>query len=93
MLLLLGGAGLVLSLIKKNLFLVLWIMPYLILVYLVGWVTHFHWILLLPAFTLGGAIVVNDLMKLISNHTEARSPLIVNVLKVSVVFSILSLLD
>lgn len=48
-LLTLGTAGFVYTLIKRDYFPLLWIIPYLLFLYYSGWVTHFHWMLLIPA--------------------------------------------
>lgn len=89
-LLVLGGSGLIFSLIRKDLFLLIWIIPYFIFIYLVGWVSHFHLILGLPVFILGAAVLVNELLKILSIHFGESRPLITNVLKVSVLLTILA---
>jgi hypothetical protein len=72
-LLTLGAAGFVYTLVKKDYFLSLWIIPYLIFLYFVGWVTHFHWILLFPALCIAGAILLHDTVKRIrSKHKLVR---------------------
>ena len=46
----LGIAGIIFGAIKKDLFPLVWSAPYILLMYLVGWATHFHWIFVLPVF-------------------------------------------
>ncbi len=90
LLLLLGGSGLILTSLRRDFFLAFWIIPYIGLIYLVGWVTHFHWILVFPAFCIGGAFIVSYLFKLISSHTRGRRPLVANMPKFLIIFSILA---
>ncbi len=61
LLLVLGAAGLAFAAIKRDFLTPLWVIPYLVLVYAVGWATHFHWTLVLPAFCIAGAILIEDL--------------------------------
>ncbi|MEJ7642003.1 MAG: discoidin domain-containing protein, partial [Candidatus Nitrosocosmicus sp.] len=46
---------------KRDFLILLWVIPYLALVYAVGVITHFHWALVLPAFCIAGAIMIEDL--------------------------------
>ena len=48
LLLLLGIAGIIFAAFRRDFFFVLWFVPYLVLIHYVGWVTHFHWIMLFP---------------------------------------------
>lgn len=59
--LIIGLAGFAYTQIKRDYFLTLWVVPYLIFLYLIGWVTHFHWILLLPALCISAAILFEDI--------------------------------
>ena len=61
MLLFLGSAGLIYSFLRKNWCVVLWIVPFLIFVYVHGWFNFFHWVIVLPAFCIGGAKLVIEL--------------------------------
>jgi hypothetical protein len=64
----LGLAGVVLAvIIKRDLFPLLWLIPFLIFISLVGWVVYFHWMLVLPAFCIGAAVLIEDL-----SHRIAR---------------------
>jgi hypothetical protein len=60
-LLMLGAAGLVFAAIKKDLLILLWAIPYIVLLYLIGWVVHFHWIPILPIFCIATAVLIADL--------------------------------
>jgi 4-amino-4-deoxy-L-arabinose transferase-like glycosyltransferase len=61
LLLALGIAGLGLSAIKRDLFPLLWTIPYLIFIYLVGWGNHFHWISILPVLCIASALFLNHM--------------------------------
>jgi hypothetical protein len=61
-LLFLGLAGLVYSFVRKIWIIALWIVPFLIFVYIHGWFNTFHWVLVLPAFSIAGAKLVIDLI-------------------------------
>jgi hypothetical protein len=63
-----GTAGVVFSAVvgtRKNtdfLFFSLWLAPYLLLIYLVGWAIIFHLIVLLPAFCIAAARIIEHLV-------------------------------
>jgi hypothetical protein len=56
-------AGVIFAALKRDLFLLLWIMPFLIFMYLIGWISYFHYILVLPAFSIAGATLIECLSK------------------------------
>jgi hypothetical protein len=58
-----GIAGFAYTQIKRDYFVTLWVIPYLILLYLVGWVTHFHWIALFPVLCISAAILFEDISR------------------------------
>jgi 4-amino-4-deoxy-L-arabinose transferase-like glycosyltransferase len=62
-LLILGAAGFIYLAIKGDKFILLWIAPYFIFLSLIGWVVLFHWILLIPAFCIAAAAVVEAISK------------------------------
>jgi hypothetical protein len=63
MLLILGLAGLIYSCLRKNWIVILWIVPFLVFVYVHGWFNPFHWVIVLPAFCIGGAALVIELVQ------------------------------
>jgi hypothetical protein len=63
MLLILGLAGLIYSCLRKNWIVILWIVPFLVFVYVHGWFISFHWVIALPAFCIGGAALVIELVQ------------------------------
>ena len=63
MLLILGLAGLIYCCLRKNWIVILWIVPFLVFVYVHGWFNPFHWVIALPAFCIGGAALVIELVQ------------------------------
>src|SRR5918993_3243660 len=59
----LAAIGLVYAWIKKDYFLLLWVIPYLIILFLVDWVYFFHFILVFPAVCIAVALLFIDLAK------------------------------
>jgi hypothetical protein len=57
-LLVLGSIGIVFSIIKRDFFLGLWVAPLLILLQILGYVSYWFFIPLLPAFAIGGALLI-----------------------------------
>jgi hypothetical protein len=58
LLLILGTAGIIFASVKRDFIPVLWFIPFLVLIYSVGWVTHFHWILAFPAFCIASGFLI-----------------------------------
>jgi hypothetical protein len=63
LLLALAVIGLIYARIKREYFLVLWVIPYLIMLFLVDWVYFFHFVLIYPAFCIAIAMLFMDLAK------------------------------
>ena len=70
--LLLGSAGLIYSVIKKDYFILLWAFPYLILIYLLNWVYFFHIIPVIAVFCMGGTIFLLDMIQKLRNKSLIR---------------------
>ena len=60
-LLTLGIAGLSFAVIKKDFLLLSWSIPFMIFLYLIGFVSSYHLIPLLPVFCIAGAILIADI--------------------------------
>jgi hypothetical protein len=60
-LLVLGGLGIAYLAIRREFIGILWILPYFFLLYLVGWVNHFHLILIIPILCISLAKMIHDL--------------------------------
>jgi hypothetical protein len=68
LLFLLGISGIIFTSIKRDFFFALWLIPYLILVYYVGWVTHFHWIIVFAVFCAAASFLILNLPKIAASH-------------------------
>ena len=55
-----------------SLLLLLWILPYLLFLYVIGWVSYFHWIMVLPALSLAAAMILVDLASKIRQYRVGR---------------------
>lgn len=64
-LLVLGFAGVVICTIRRDLLPLLWIGPYLLFLGIVGWVTHFHLILIIPPLCIASGNLIGNLPKLV----------------------------
>lgn len=58
-LLLLGAAGFIYAGIKREFFVLLWIVPFLILLSAIGYVQYFYWIPMLPVFCIAAARLID----------------------------------
>jgi hypothetical protein len=67
-LLLAGIAGMIFAATKADYFLLLWIIPFLIFLYFIGWVLIYHLIPLIPALCIAAARLIVDLPKKIKNR-------------------------
>lgn len=56
----LGFAGLFFAIYKKSMFLLLWFVPFLIFVNLVGFLQYFHFILILPVMAIAAAYLIQS---------------------------------
>jgi hypothetical protein len=66
-----GVAGFVFAALKKDYFPLVWAVPYIILMYVVGWATHFHWILVLPIFCISAASILFGSFRWLSKNKSA----------------------
>lgn len=63
----LGMGGLIYSAIKKDYFILLWAIPIFVFLQAIGYVSSFHFILLLPPFCIAGATMIEKVGNNISN--------------------------
>jgi hypothetical protein len=76
--LLLGIAGLVFAAIKRDYFLLLWFIPFLVFVYFIGYVSLFHLIPLVPPLCIAAARLIADLPKKVKNKkVQQVSPFVI----------------
>ena len=71
-LLILGISGLIFAAIKKDLLLLLWFIPLLVFLYLIGFVSLYHLIPLLPVFCIAAARFIEDLTRRITNKNAQQ---------------------
>ena len=64
MFLILGIAGLIMAIIKRDLVVLLWIMPFFLFFYIIGWVSFYHWIPLIPAFSIAIGAMLEKILKI-----------------------------
>ena len=72
LLMILGFASLVYIIIKRDLFLILWIVPFEIWLYFIGFSSFFHLIPLFPAFCISIAKMILDLTSKINNSSRRK---------------------
>ena len=51
-------AGILFAALRRNYFILLWVVPFFILSYVIHWVYYFHFILLLPVFCIASALLI-----------------------------------
>ena len=57
----LGIGGFAFSVLKRDIFLILWIAPLIAFFYLIGYVVPFHLIILIPSFCITGALLLDSI--------------------------------
>ena len=67
-LLIFASAGIIYAVIKRDNFLLLWLFPYLIFLYFIGWVVNFHWIMIFPILCIAVSSLIENIVKDIANH-------------------------
>jgi 4-amino-4-deoxy-L-arabinose transferase-like glycosyltransferase len=60
-----GICGLFYVAIRKDVALVLWVVPYLIFLYFIVWTTYFHLLIMLPAFCIAAAVLLENISQAI----------------------------
>lgn len=80
----LGIAGVIYSVIRKNVFVLLWILPFIVFLSLIGYTQYFHWMLVLPGFCVAAAVLISDLGK---NHAKEKIKQYTPILSVTVIAS------
>ena len=72
-LLILGFAGAIYLTLRRDYFAIIWLIPYITFLYFVGWVTHFHLILIIPILCISIAKLMYDLPAII--HIKRKIPI------------------
>jgi hypothetical protein len=65
-LLILGAAAIIFSIIKRVYFILLWVFPYLIFLYAIGWAVPFHWNILTPILCIALGTLVESLINVVT---------------------------
>jgi hypothetical protein len=58
--LVIGAAGIAYSVWRRDLFVILWAVPFTVFLAMIGYVQYFHWISLLPVFGIAAARLLSD---------------------------------
>jgi len=83
----LGIIGLITAAIKRDLFPILWTVPYIILYYSLGYVAYYHFIPIYPALCIAIAKLILDLLDKIKNITKKTKQIILfSTISVIVIF-------
>ena len=82
-----GIAGVVFATIRKDFFPLLWILPFLIFSYFVGWVQYFHLMLIIPVLCISSAILLGSIQRFVGKYYHLLSYSIVGAI---VIFGIVS---
>ena len=53
-------AGILFAALRRNYFILLWVVPFFVLSYVIHWVYYFHFILLLPVFCVASALLITE---------------------------------
>ena len=84
-----GIAGLVYAEMKRDYMILLWAVPFLIFLFLMGFVSFFYLIPLIPLFCIAGARLIEDLVSRINNKRNRRIMTATIILSI-VIFGIIS---
>jgi len=87
-LLILGSAGVIYLTIRRDYFPIIWIAPYITFLIIVGWVTHFHLIPIIPILCMSIAKLVYDLPAII--HIKKSIPTSAILISVIGLFGLIS---
>ncbi|MDW0128613.1 MAG: glycosyltransferase family 39 protein [Nitrososphaeraceae archaeon] len=68
----LGIGGFVFSVLKRDIFLILWIAPLIAFFYLIGYVVPFHLIILIPSFCIAGALLLDSISQKLVKKFQLR---------------------
>ena len=67
-----GMAGVIFAAIRRDFFILLWVVPFLIMLYFIGTTAYFHLIPILPALCIGSARLIDSLLGQVSNKRIRR---------------------
>jgi len=67
-LLIIASAAIIYAVIRKDYFILLWGLPYLVFLYLIGWVVPFHWNILLPLLCIAVGMLIDSLISTMASR-------------------------
>jgi len=79
----LGLAGLAYAAIRKNMFVLLWTIPFIVFLSVVGYVQYFHWLMVIPAFCVAAALLIGNLGKTIKQEKLRTTIPIITIIAVA----------
>jgi hypothetical protein len=86
-----GACGMFLAATRRDYFLLLWVMPYLVFLYSIGWVIVFHLILMLPAVCIAASVMIVQVSNKIAGSKRTHKHLLTySVISVIVIFGLTS---
>jgi len=85
----LGLLGLAFAAIKKDYFLLLWAIPFLVFLYFIGLVRDFHLVPILPALCISTARLIIDLLKKLNNR-KAQNIITFSVISAIAIFGLIN---
>jgi hypothetical protein len=86
----LGIAGLAFAIIKKDFLLLLWSIPFIIFLFLIGYVSSYHLIPLLPVLCIASAVLIGDIINKLSKRNVLRTLLIYAIASSVGIFGLIS---
>src|ERR671919_708775 len=84
-LIILGSVSFIYAAVRKDFFILLWLIPFIIFFYIVGRVTYNYWVPLLPVFCIAGSVFI---IEICSKITRGTSRLIGRILPFAIISSI-----
>ncbi|HEX5904461.1 MAG TPA: glycosyltransferase family 39 protein, partial [Candidatus Nitrosocosmicus sp.] len=71
-LLTLAAAATIYAVIRKDYFILLWSLPYLVFLYFIGWVVPIHWRILVPILCISAAMLIDNLINAVSSRKVVK---------------------
>ena len=84
-LLIIGMAGVAFCIAKREFLFLIWIVPSLLFLYILNYVSYFFLIPMIPAFCIAAAVMINELVNLISKKHGRRTRQILPFVAISVI--------
>jgi dolichyl-phosphate-mannose--protein O-mannosyl transferase len=74
----LGVGGFIFAAKRRDFFVLLWLIPFLLFLVKIGYTQYFHWIPILPVFCIGsGILIIEGLQKITKNKLQKSLPFVV----------------